>query len=452
MTAIHPDARARFDTLAADLFIGLSSDRPVTDDSSSSTFVPDHDIAGTFTDDDLLGTFRQSQSDADGHEISCLAGTKEGFVAFHGNSHQKLIELTQSIQRTPTMRDSVSPDTIKTWIIDWALARRITGGIEPLMERLLLNRDAAIASYKFLIPLDQPFIEESFSLGSVLFTPLLRDDIEKWFATPSPVREGLPARTEQVFAARRQHLFGRTAAVITLQAERTYAAEIAIEKATLAAALLRLVSKGIFSPTTRSNCVLLGYEIAERQQFIEFKNDEFVGMSESIVAPESIDRWILDRRMIAQDLRYWTLLAELLEAQSPSAFERDLLAAILLYSRVALSREVSEKLIHLFAALESVLLRNESEPIQSAISERLAFVVGRRPEERAQIAQLVKSVYGLRSRFVHHGVASASQKERGAVKELLLHVWKFFFQLTLAKTQYQTRDLFLDDLEKRKWQ
>lgn len=182
------------------------------------------------------------------------------------------------------------------------------------------------------------------------------------------------------------------------------------------------------------------------------QDGELIGWSESIVDPESAGTWWLDRRMIAQDIGYWTEIARVLGTDSPTEFERDVSRAFLLYSRVALTREVTEKLVHLFAALESILLRSESEPIQAALSERLAFVVGEDANERADIARLLKQVYGLRSRFVHHGRDPADTTDLRAIKQLMYFVWKFFFHVVFATRKFKTRIEFLDQLESRKWQ
>jgi hypothetical protein len=452
MTAIHPEARKRIDARAGELLARLPADPPNQPVGLRSSFVPDRPIAGTFTDEDIAGPVHQWQRDADGQEIGCIAATPEGFVAFNGDHYNELIALAQAIHRTPAMRESVSLESIKTWTLDWALAKRLSRDPGTLSSYILRQREAAIAPYKIIVPIYEPFIQEAFSIGSVLLTPLKRSDVETWFATPESVPGDHRARAEEVMASRRRLLQGRTAAVVSLHAERSYATSVALEKATLVTAMLRLMSKGMFFPTVRSNCVLLGLEVTERHQVIEFKDDALLGMSEWLLDPESLGHWALDSRMIDEDRRYWDLLGELAERQEPSEFERDLLNAVLLYSRVALSRDVSEKLIHLFAAVESILLRNDTEPIQSAISERLAFVVGATPDGRADVARLVKSVYGLRSKFVHHGARASDQKDLLLIKKLLVEVWKFFFQLTLAKGSFPTRAAFLDSLERRKWQ
>ena len=55
------------------------------------------------------------------------------------------------------------------------------------------------------------------------------------------------------------------------------------------------------------------------------------------------------------------------------------------------------------AGLESILLRDSSEPILQNLSERLAMFAYDTVQERAVALKDIKEAYALRSRFVHHG-------------------------------------------------
>ena len=73
------------------------------------------------------------------------------------------------------------------------------------------------------------------------------------------------------------------------------------------------------------------------------------------------------------------------------------------FGRAALTADLREKMIWYCAGLESILLRDSSEPILQNLSERLAMFAYDTVQERTVALKDVKEAYALRSRFVHHG-------------------------------------------------
>jgi len=70
------------------------------------------------------------------------------------------------------------------------------------------------------------------------------------------------------------------------------------------------------------------------------------------------------------------------------------------------TRERSEKLVILLAVLESLFLKNDSEPIQQNLGERLALLSVTNIENRKRILATTRQIYAVRSRFVHRGKAT----------------------------------------------
>lgn len=453
MTTFHPDAHRSFAERAQTLLDLVPANAPPTAGPDlPSGFAPDVPIAGRITDADLAGIARRRLYDADGTQVGLQVALPDGYVSFEGSQYLELRALTESIHNTPAMRDCVSFGTLHDWVADWMLESHLAKRADPLPDYLLERRAEAVGLYRVMVPLHEPFIEVPFAIGKVTFAPLDRKSLESWFTIPESIKVKDRTEVEQHLASRRKRLQGRTAAINEVEAERQLAEETAYDKADLAASMLRLFSKGMFFPRVRSGCVPMGRAVIEKRYVLVIRDGEFLGASDAFADMQSTASWMLDRRMIAQDLPYLTRLGALLDAKSPTDFERDVLRAVLLYSRAALSREVSEKLVYLFAAAESLLLRSESEPVQSAVSERIAFVIGRDAADRAQTASLVKTVYGLRSRFVHHGRDADKPTDLTAVKQLLFSIWHFFYHVVWSTKQFASKNDFLDALERRKWQ
>jgi hypothetical protein len=350
------------------------------------------------------------------------------------------------------MRDSVSLASLTRWLGEWLLERRLGQQVPSASEYVVSKREEAVQQFECMVPLCEPFIESLFHVGVTRLRPLTKAELEAWFTLP----ENTPPQHVEAGHRRlnelRKTLQARTVVVVEIEAEPDHAGDVAWNRANLVSSMLRLFSKATFYPQAGSNCVPLGMAVHPKRQILTRHEDAFVGIEERLLDPESMGRWSMSNKMIAQDLPYLNALAKLYDVETPSDFQRDLLRSVLLYSRAALTREVPEKLVHIFAALESLLLRAESEPVQSAISERIAFVTGTSPANRAAVAKSVKLVYSLRSKFVHHGRNPDRQEDLNAVKELQRTVWTFFFQVVTAQDQYASKEEFLDDIERRKWQ
>jgi hypothetical protein len=131
-----------------------------------------------------------------------------------------------------------------------------------------------------------------------------------------------------------------------------------------------------------------------------------------------------------------------------SALTKTVFESLLIYSRTALTTDTSEKLLYVFVALESLLLRGDVEPIQASLAERVAFLVGRTTDERLAVARDVKDAYALRSRFVHH---NARIDDFATVERLLFAAYQAFLVVARSRDLYGTRDDLVRAIERRKY-
>lgn len=451
MTGFHPEAMKNFDEKASEILAQVAADQ-VQVQPEAERFRPDLPISGHLTDADIKGPITQRRTDGAGQEIARAIACPEGMIQLEGPQHTAFLRLGAQMHQVAFMRDSVALESLLGWLGEWMLARRVGHPVAEACAFVSEKRAEAVHSLQCLVPLCEPYIQSPFSVGQSLLRPLLREELEEWFRIPPEIPTQHIAAAEARRHKQIKTLQARTVVVVDVEAEAHHAADVSWARANLVASALRLFSKGSFYPKAGSNCVPLGLAVHPKRQFLMRHPDGFVGQAEALLDPESLGGWSLSDREIRQDGPYLSALASLFDAEHPSAFQRDLLRSVLLYSRAAMSREVPEKLVHIFAAVESLLLRSENEPVQSSISERLAFVVGPTPEARSAIAAALKRVYGLRSKFVHHGRDPDGQGDLNSVKELQMHVWAFFYQVVGSQGQFATKDDFLNAIERRKWQ
>jgi hypothetical protein len=123
------------------------------------------------------------------------------------------------------------------------------------------------------------------------------------------------------------------------------------------------------------------------------------------------------------------------------------LDATLLYSNCTVSNRASDKLTFVFSSLESVFIQNNTESIQTNLSERIAFAIENSAERRKATIVAIKEAYGLRSRFLHHG-ASIDNMEQA--EKLFAIAWRAIIWLAAHVAQFKTVDSMLQELERRK--
>jgi len=142
-------------------------------------------------------------------------------------------------------------------------------------------------------------------------------------------------------------------------------------------------------------------------------------------------------------------ILNLLDSQERNSFEEKVLNFLFLYSKAAFTNEPIEKVVFILSSLESILLKNSSEPIQQNFGERLAFFISDESEERKKISQLCREIYSFRSKYIHHGITSG---ETEIVQDFLIKVWLFFVLLVNQYENFEKKDDFIEHIDDKKFQ
>jgi hypothetical protein len=202
----------------------------------------------------------------------------------------------------------------------------------------------------------------------------------------------------------------------------------------VAGAVGTAVQIGMFSPASEGHFVLSEGRITSWS----------TGLAEA-----AQDMWGLSTPMIEELFRSGlSILHELLVKPNPTGFEKALIESITLYTRAALTTNLSDRLMHIFSALESFLLRDEQEPLQQNIADRVAYIVAETPQDRREIVGIYKAAYALRSKYVHHGRSIDEAKD---LEKFFFHIWKFYLQLILSHGSFDSRAGLLNHIDNLKY-
>jgi len=139
----------------------------------------------------------------------------------------------------------------------------------------------------------------------------------------------------------------------------------------------------------------------------------------------------------------------LLALKNRTSLQERLLEALLLYSRSTLAKDLADRLVYMFTAMESMLLRGPSENIQQNVGERIAFLIADTRAERKKVVENFRHTYALRSKFVYHGHSTISQLE--TLREFMTNAWELFTHLAKDSDRFSTKEQLMDHLEDMKF-
>jgi hypothetical protein len=443
---LHPDAVVSFN---AESELLIAEVCPVSRNKEGAKgFQPNVFVSGNIPERDVIGEIEVGIVDGSGNEVGRLFRHNGQQVGLVGESFQKLRSVADKIQRTQSFRDTVSQKCVLKAACEWVSKKYRQETTISLCEYVTDECSKLLRDLEIWVPIYKVHAEEDFGVGSCSFrtiTPTMLEEWEQHFR--SMVTESDP-RIDEKFRADRKQMQGTLAATFRTYAEPDRGYQLALERAESAIGLLNFFHPAHGTLGTRSYATLLGQEDIQTTTTLVLENGRIRGRQRGLL-DQGAAPWVLDRGHI-QFLKGSGLdkVGALWEKEKKSDYDTCLLNALLLYSKSSLSTVVTERLVYIFAALESMLLKNATEPVQKNIGERLAFLTRKTAEERRRVAQVVEEVYRLRSSFLHHG---ETINESELIEEFMRCAWTSFIVLIAESEKFHTRSVMFDALDNMKF-
>jgi hypothetical protein len=437
----HSDAAARFNELGGTLRDRV---RVVKKTPAGPATRYDPYPVGKIGPEDVIGkpVLTHHVVDGLGREVGRLWLFRGETVGLIDGAYMELKSLAHAMARTSPLRGRVDVAFLINEISLW-LQGSLEGSVtEDLTTHISGRCREAIKEYEIWVPLFRVHASESFSIGDVLFQKITPAVMDRFFTKPTrtPVPESLRVRLERLRSDLQNHL----AACIIVTAEKITAQQIARSKAEAAIALVRFLSPANWILDFQSYCLPLGRER------IEIPTELFVEDGQiHEISRETIERgpvfWDID----PDRARSPGLLDRLhaLASDHATDYQCQVYDALLLYSRNSTAAGSTDKLVFILVSLESMLLKDGSEPITKNVGERMAFMIGSSVEERRAVIANVDAAYRVRSKFIHHG---QSAEESEVVEQFCAYAWQCFCTLLEGIDKFPTKAALIEELETRK--
>lgn len=440
---LHPDSVPAFNARAEELIACIKVKSPESRDSRGK-FQSERPVSFHLTSQHLVSPMEVSHLDRTGRKTDRFVSEGGASVGMNQTEYAQLRKVAEGLQRTSAYRNTVSVEFVEDCLFRWCLGRLRDSTIPPLCEYLASQADSAVTLTEVWVPIHELIIQSPFEIGKVTFRTISARMIDEW-QLPRLNRLGNRADIVESLKRERRELQGFAAAVVSIEAEQSYAQNVASELADAASSILRFFSPAMFDATQVSLCVPLGSHQRQGHHFLSVRDGRITSDSRGEKTHHATT-WAIDDGELAALRPLLEPIGNLFSKGDRTPLEEAVLQAILLYSKSALSSGLAEKLLYIFAALESLLLRSSTEPITHKVGERLAFLAGQDSENRLRIARIVADAYAVRSAFVHHG-----DRKNWDANEFLEAAWHGMNQLVTQATKFHTKEELLEAMERHKY-
>ena len=438
---LHEDARRRFEELGRSLLGRVATFRDPPSRERSG-FSPNVFPGPTLTEADIDGDVHLGWQDRHGRPTGIAVAEPGGLrTGLIGPDYEKLENLASSMARVRPFQSTASVEFLRKQIFEWVKERHRGQGSAGCVDYVLRALESAAAEHRLLFPVSDLHVQSSLTLGSVTVSTFPASIFEE---LESKRVDGPSAGTHaELCRSMRRDFQGLAVAETSVFGESIRAQEIAAERVDLAVGLLRFFTP----PGVTSRVARWGYAPRRTSRvFITDSTGKFRSTSAAIIGRPGTMVLSDELRDILLDVCL-SEACDILARASRTEFEEALLMGMVTFGRAALTPDLREKMIWYCAALESVLIRDSSEPILQNLSERLAMFAYDTVQERTVALKDVKEAYSLRSQFVHHG---AEIDEGEVVNRFAHHGLEVFRRIAKNVHRFSRKVEFVEHIDRMK--
>jgi Apea-like HEPN len=440
----HPNAAETFNNRAKSLIRKNRQPDPTASTDGKTTFSPDFHIALELTDNDIIGEPEEAVADYFGRTISLSYRRNGAKYSIDGSDYHELEKLAEAIHRSGVIRNCLSKRFIVKTLFSWISLQETNANVEAnAMEYLTEAANSAVASRIIWIPLANVYIQSPLHIARSTLRPLDSRQFETWmsYARAKGVAED---EVNMLFDRLRHDIQGLAAVTVKVEAEPIRAQELAVEESVEVSSVLGILSPALRILNVACAARVKGWEVMRTTTSITVKPDGDYVINQTVVDPASPQRLVLSDAHLAK-LRPLPLDRLLqLAHKRENAFQQAIYDGLMIYSKAAFTADTTEKLLYILTSLESTLLKNENEPIQQNLAERLAVLLERSLDGRKSMIKTVRSTYGLRSRYLHHGRTLADDE---LLTVFLNIAWRFWMMALSDLGKFKTREEFVEAID-----
>jgi hypothetical protein len=443
--ALHQNAAEAINRSGVEL-LKLATRRPFYQRSPDP--FPTRQETETITNKDIIGEPRLAYTDITGRTVARYFARDGHEIGLFDVGYETLRTLVERTIKAKPFNKGLSPEFIEESVFDWWTASYGSDKPDSLAEHLLASTREAVGDHHLIIPLSAIEVERAFEIGQVLIAPMQKQLFIDMAATAKDKNPASAALIDKRFSEMANELGHLTAVHVKVFGEPRFAKSHAERMSFQVAEMFRFMSPAALTWNVQFPCFPYGCFSHRTTTVLTIADAKIAYLSQGIL-DYGMFSWRmtfaeLDRAMKTGFANY----AAFFEPVPLTSFKQRVGKAISAYSEGVATFNVSNRLIYAMSALEHLLLRNEQEPIQSGVGDRIAFLISRVADERRAIVANFKKAYTLRSKQVHH---LASVDDEATLSEFFKNAWLALHRAMQLMARYEKHTDFLDAIEKIKY-
>ena len=440
---IHENARVNFNGKAREFYSlvesksGLVSPRKgklSTSQTKPDPYAPH--VEATVTEADIVGDIRRREAMPHGLLTKVSLIRDGNCFEIPDSDLEQFTAFGDGVWRLSTIANYIKREFVDDAFLDWCADQAPIEFTEYLVNKV----SERVSTRIYVVPLHNVFLRRHISVLGCSLRPVSAEEIDGWVG---------PDREDGYVKELRKKIQGQCVVEVSVTSEEHYGKDIALQTSQDVAKAIAFYSPAMAVAGLRYNGVPLGQHVVFSHYVLAFSADRTLETTlQGITNPELCRPHVLDEQTLKdmQDLgiRQFT---RLFGPERKTAFMEKVLAAILIHVKTAFTSDNSEKLAFTMIALETVLLKTESEPITQNIAERIAFLVSDNIDERKSHIANIKYAYGMRSKYFHHG---QNTSDLNALNMFLQLAFVTMVHILERYDDFDTKDDFLAAIDDRK--
>jgi hypothetical protein len=311
--------------------------------------------------------------------------------------------------------------------------------------------EESIKKFKVSLPISFLSIEKPFKFGRVSFDYLKKAFCDRYIndaKSKANEQDQFDENTFNIFESRfRKRYQGTVIASITIEAEQQRCMEIGKLQIEKALTVLRFFSPSAFLPEIPCYFGIMGQTDIPKSYYFVFGNEDELPLIQEGIDEMRMHSWSISAHEYSRLYKMGLGLgSSLIIKEHPTQFEDSVLNSMFLFGRALTSREFQDKVVYALVSIETLLLQNQSEPIQSNVGLRLAFLSESEPEKRKHVKETINRAYKFRSSYIHHG--KIGEEDWELLKVLQHIIWTAIRNALISLNRFRTQREFIDYIEK----
>lgn len=398
-TALHDKAAEAIDAKAIGL-LNFGTSKPFQNRAPDP--FPTRQEMETITAKDIIGEPKLAYTDITGRTIARYFARDGHEIGLFDEGYKTLRRLVEQILKTKPFNEGFSPEFLEEKIFEWWMKSYGENSPPSLSEHLVAEASEVFGEHHLMIPIAALEIQKPFRIGDVRVAPVDKQMLinrAKAMKQHNPNEAEIIDKTTSKFVREWGHYTGVYVQVV---GEIGFAKSHAKRRAFQIAEMFRFMSPAALTWNVAYPCYPHGCH-HNRTMTTTTISDGMIGSISRGLLDSGMFIWRVTSAEFDRDVKAgFAHFVPFFQEGTLTPFQERVARAISAFSEGVGSHNVNDRLKYAMSSLEHLFLRNEQEPIQSSVGDRIAFLVEKDPEKRREIVSNFKKSYAIRSKQVHH--------------------------------------------------